>query len=126
MDTSLKIEKIKKLADEVCSEFDIHFDEEGVRYIDTYINEWRDSRDVNENTIEKIQDKLGSYLGETMVRVYSGNWIYDQKSEQWAVEVKGSKAFPFNKVIKQVENGKRDSVYSLFKVFPQIFDKQVQ
>ncbi len=70
---------------------------------------------------------LGSYLGETLRRVYGGRWVWDPQWRTWAVLLpkKGggeTGPFPFAKVQKRFQNGMEDSI----SFFVTVTDKIVR
>lgn len=96
----------------------IGFDEDGVRWLDGYIQKVRDHGDPE--TKSGLIDTLGSFLGECIIQTFGGEWSKDGLG--WCVRLDSlNAAYPFAKVAKQLEFGAQDSVLSFFSAVPYAF-----
>lgn len=104
-------ELVRTIAREKMS-LSINYDEDGVRWLDGYIDRQRDSAD--DDTKRGLVNTLGSYLGECVRQTYGGEWIQNPELG-WGVRINEKlTAFPFNKVQKQLANADGDSVLGFF------------
>jgi len=99
---------------------DARFDEDGVRWLDQYIDGQR------ENAAPEVKDQLpntlGAFLGECIRQTFGGQWIQDEMG--WAVRLNEKLTlYPFNKVKKQLANPEGDSVLSLFTTIPALLQR---
>lgn len=94
------------------AEREIGFDEEGVRWLDDVIEQQRTHGDpANRFNLMQV---FGAFLGECIIRKSGGTWArYD---ETICVRFDEGATFPFNKVVKQFENGRAggDSVLGMY------------
>ena len=82
----------------------------------------RSTANTSSDGIEKPVQVLGSYLGECMIHTYGGTW--KEQEGEWGVFFDDSNAvFPINKVRKQFQNGREDSILSFFEVIREVFKK---
>ena len=66
---------------------------------------------------------IGAFLGQTIIKVYGGQWIDESNL---SIELKdGTICYPIDKVVKQLENGKEDSIYYYFTFISEILDKKL-
>jgi hypothetical protein len=101
------------------------YNHESVKWVEQFIEQQRSPADVAANTIAKLTQILGSYLGECIIHTYSGAWR--QRDNQWGVFFDESNAvFPFNKVGKQFQNGLAggDSILSFFELIGPVILKR--
>jgi len=61
---------------------------------------------------------VGSYLGETLIRVLGGRWEYDPELE-WVVTIEGKKVSPFTLAIKKFTLSSGKSVSEWYKGFKE-------
>ena len=105
----LAVEQMRELSD-----VDFGYNAESVVWLEGYIERQRSRDDIKQETINKLVSVLGSYLGECIIRCHGGKW--ENKDGQWCVCFDDKAAvYPFNKVAKQFENGKEDSIKSFFE-----------
>jgi hypothetical protein len=56
---------------------------------------------------------FGAFLGECIIRHYGGGWVYHDGD--WCIEFDDrTRAYPFTKVGKQMNNGLEDGIVSFF------------
>ena len=96
---------------------------ESIERIDGYINRYG----VKLYALKKgdgIVDLFGSFLGETIIKVYGGEWRLNKDKLGIRFD-NNSWAFPFAKTYKHFENGPEDSMYSFFKIVPRFLDNSL-
>jgi hypothetical protein len=100
---------------------EIGFDEEGVRWLDGYIQRQHEHGDPA--NIDGLVSTLGSYLGECIIQSYGGTW--GEVDGSWCVRFDDKNGtYPLAKVRKHLENGAEDSVLSFFTLIPIVFKMQ--
>jgi len=89
--------------------------EEGLSLLDPIIENIRESLlSDSQNFILNVM-RIGSFLGETFIKLYGGQWIFNQQFKRWGVEV-GLKNYEkifinvFHKIVKRIINGPEDSI----------------
>ena len=100
---------------------ELGYTEEGVEWLEGYIERLRNSAEFEDAEIrKKLTGMFGCFLGECIVRQYGGAWA--QHEGVWCVALSDDNmAFPFAKVAKQFENGLEDGISSFFRVIPVLF-----
>ncbi|HKV33644.1 MAG TPA: hypothetical protein VJP89_04970 [Pyrinomonadaceae bacterium] len=103
------------------SGLDFGYTRESVEWLEGYIERLRNSGEFdNVETKDKLVSVFGSYLGECLVRCYDGTW-QEHGEGDWCVAFEnGTRAFPFSKVRKQMDNGSSDGITSFFSAIPAI------
>ena len=98
---------------------DLALDGESVKWLDGYIERNREGFDAV--TKDRMVSLFGSYLGEALIQSIGGEW--QQYKGTWCVSIdENQRAFPFNKVAKQFENGSADSIYAFFTMIPLVMN----
>jgi hypothetical protein len=97
----------------VSQNFALDYDEEGVRWLDRYLERQHQEHKQSEMQPGLIQ-ALGSFLGECILRKFGGQW--GMANGQACVMLPGFAVFPHNKVQKHLANGAAggDSVLALY------------
>jgi hypothetical protein len=99
--------------------FQFGFDAKSVEWLDGFIERTRNSPSAAEKG-EKWVSIYGSYLGEAILQCYGGSWAHDECG--WRIRFDDRNgAFPFNKVRKQLQFGKEDSIASFFNSIHALF-----
>jgi len=99
---------------------DAGFDEDGVRWLDQYIDGQREA--ATEEVKDRLPNTLGAFLGECIRQTFGGQWIQEEMG--WAVKINEKLTlYPFNKVRKQLSNPEGDSVLSLFTTIPALLQR---
>ena len=67
---------------------------------------------------------VASYIGETVIKLYGGKWITDDKDPMGEVNItvkldNGIMLFPAQRVVKRYQNGNEDSIYAYVYVLSQ-------
>src|SRR5436190_23483653 len=97
---------------------EIQYDEDGVRWLDGYIDDQRD--EAAQDLKDRLPSTLGSYLGECVRLTYGGEWLQDAQTG-WMVKINDKlSVYPFNKVRKQLNNAEGDSVLAFFRTIPAL------
>lgn len=66
---------------------------------------------------------IGAFLGQTIIKVYGGQWVNESNL---SIELKDRTiCYPIDKVVKQLENGKEDSIYYYFTFISEILEKKL-
>lgn len=117
------IEQFKKLAELVKTQLNLEYDQKSVEYLEGFIERQRE-RWSKDGKKEGLINSLGSFLGECMIKNYGGGWEED-KELGWCIKFNGGeKAFPFNKVKKQFDNDIGDSIFSFYRIIPDLLKKK--
>ena len=96
------------------TDFPFGFNKESVEWLDKYIDHIRQNKWTDEE-LNQLISNLGSYLGETIIRSYGGEWTLDQRG--WAIRWdEFNLVYPFMKVANHLRNGQSDSIFSFFSV----------
>ena len=103
------------------SGIDFGYTQESVEWLEGYIERLRNSGELESVEMKgKLTSVFGSFLGECIVRCYGGAWT--QHDGVWCVAFNNDNmAFPFAKVAKQIDNGRKDGIRSFFTAIPVIF-----
>ena len=100
----------------------IEYNLEGVRYVEQFIEDYRSLPNI---TLDDKKDSalfLGSYLGECIIHNYGGEWSTDKELNLVCVRFDEKNCvFPLTKTLKQLQNGKEDSVYEFYRAIPLLF-----
>jgi hypothetical protein len=114
------MDELIKLADTVRNELDINFDNDGVKFIEEFIE--RQKHNFSKEEQNGLVNSLGSFLGQTIINNYGGQWQIDSELQMACVSFdEKNKVYPFSKTLKQFENGLEDSVYSFYQMIPNIY-----
>ena len=98
----------------------LDYDEQSVEWLDGYIE--RNCKDFDEETVEKMTNILGSFLGECIRRNFGGEWKMSESG--FGIMFNGQNAvYPFAKTEKHLRNGSEDSIVGLYKMIPFVFNK---
>ena len=89
---------------------------ESMKEIDRFIEEQSGENGIISRNRGQIIFALGCYVGETVIRLYGGEWITDDNDPQGeiniSVKLDGNVViFPVQRVIKRYQNGSEDSIY---------------
>lgn len=113
----LLIDRISQLSEPSPS---FGYTRESVEWLDGFIERTRSTANASSAGTERLVQVLGSYLGECIIRTHGGTW--KEKEGQLGVFFDDSNAvYPFNKVRKQFQNGREDSILSFFEMIGPIF-----
>ena len=88
-----------------------------VEWVDGFIERQRKRSDLDDQARSGLINRLGSFLGECIVANTKGSWAYIESEGTIGVQFQnGNCVFPFNKVMKQFDNGLAggDSIVGLF------------
>lgn len=90
---------------------------ESMKEIDRFFNEQTKPGGILSQNLGQILFALGSYVGETAIRLYGGKWLCDDDDPEGEVKITvefpdGSIIFPAMRCIKRYQNGAEDSIYS--------------
>ena len=97
---------------------------ESIQWIDGYID--RNGKKLNNIKLgDGMANVLGSFLGETIIEIYGGDWRLNHENLLGIRFDNNSWAFPFAKTHKHFKNGPEDSIYSFFNMVPQFLDNSV-
>ena len=74
---------------------ELNLDLESVEWIDGYIN--RNREKLKSDAVNNLSSAFGSFLGETIIEVYCGEWSYNDGNLGIYFKDNNSWAFPFAK-----------------------------
>jgi hypothetical protein len=94
---------------------------ESVDWLEGYIEQLRQKGQLSDtDRRERLAGVFGSFLGECIIECHGGNWV--QREGAWCVAFDDKNAaFPFAKVVKQMENGVGDGIGGFFRAVPVVF-----
>ncbi|XGV95508.1 MAG: hypothetical protein ACAF41_22525 [Leptolyngbya sp. BL-A-14] len=93
---------------------------ESVAWVDGFIERQRNRPDFSQDSIDRLVQNLGSFIGECIIACYGGAWQHEEGT--WAVAFNQNNfVFPFNKVRKQFVSGSEDSIRSFFEMIPILY-----
>lgn len=98
------------------------YNRESVAWVEGYIERQRTQPDSTAQTIDRLAQVLGCFLGECIIRCHGGQWRQDECG--WGIFFDDSNAaYPLNKVHKQFANGVEggDSILSFFDSIGALF-----
>lgn len=89
---------------------------DSMKEIDRFIDEQSGEGGLISRNRGQILFALGSYVGETVIRLYGGKWLTDDDDPQGEINVSvelpgGAVIFPAQRVINRYLSGSEDSVY---------------
>jgi hypothetical protein len=91
------------------------YDRESIEHVERFIEQERSRQDVTSESVARLVQVIGSYLGECVIDKYGGLWR--ESGGAWGVFFDESNAvFPFQKVRKQFEDGV-DGGHSILSFF---------
>ncbi len=88
-----------------------------LEWIDGFIERQRQRPDLDDKVRARLINQLGSFLGECIVANTKGAWAWIESQGTVGVQFpSGNCVFPFNKVLKQFDNGRAggDSIVGLY------------
>lgn len=113
------MEQWKELAELVRTEFDLEYNREAIEFLDAFIERQREKEADNSRQSGLIYS-LGSFVGECIIHNYGGYWQEDTESGWYIEPAERKRFFPFNKVKKQFDNGRGDSILSFYETVAPI------
>lgn len=118
---------IKDSADLVVETMGFDMDEFGIEGIDAFIEKLQEKyKSSDEEFRNGIVFRLGSFLGETIIENYGGEWVnidgsfaisFDEENENLV--------YVYSKVLKRFENEKEETVLSFYKQIPEVFKEYI-
>jgi len=107
---------VEVMSEDLGAPFD--FNRKSVEVLDAYIEKHRTSFD--DTTREELISLFGSFLGETIIKTYGGDWRYNTEFG-WGVELPARvTVFPFNTTRNHFDLGEEDSIVALFALVPSL------
>jgi hypothetical protein len=102
--------------------FEFNYASRSVEWLDGYIERIR-TGPTSSAELEQLVSNFGSYLGEAIIAAYGGAWSQDEYC--WHIRFnEKNRAYPFNKVEKQLLNGPEDSIFAFYRsIGPLISDR---
>jgi len=106
------------------------YDEKGVENLENQVEMMRDvfvqikdtvSAEELEKQKQAVAIKLGAFVGECVIKEFDGKWEFSEEMG-WHIRLNKEdiKINVIGKVLKQLDNGKEDSVLSLYRTIPVI------
>lgn len=96
---------------------DFGLNRNSVAWVDGFIERQRQAKDFDPSEVEGLVNSLGSFLGEALRASMGGEWAWVETQQTIGLALTGGGVvFPFNKVRKQLVNGREagDSIAGLF------------
>ncbi len=94
---------------------------ESMKEIDRFFDEQNTETGILSKNRGSILFALGSYVGETAIKLFGGEWITDDNDPKGEVNItvklsNGTMIFPVIKCMKRFSNGSEDSLYAYLYV----------
>jgi len=98
---------------------------ESMKEIDRFFDEQNTETGILSKNRGSILFALGSYVGETAIKLYGGEWITDDNDPKGEVNISvrlsnGTMIFPVIKCMKRFGNGSEDSLYAYLYVLKML------
>lgn len=89
---------------------------ESMKEIDRFFDEQNTSTGILSKNRGQILFALGSYIGQTVIKLYGGKWITDDNNPEGEMNIavildNGSTIWPVLKCMKRYTSGQEDSIY---------------
>lgn len=90
---------------------------ESMKEIDRFFDEQSGEGGIISKGRGRIIFAIGSYIGETVIRLYGGKWITDDSDPQGEISAavqldNGTIIVPMQRAIRRYQNGSEDSIYA--------------
>jgi len=90
---------------------------ESMKEIDRFFDEQSGEGGIISRNRGQILFALGSYVGETVIKLYGGEWVTNDNDPQGEVNIavklaNGTVMWPVVKCMKRYQNGAEDSIYA--------------
>lgn len=90
---------------------------ESMKEIDRFFDEQSGEGGIISKGRGRIIFAIGSYIGETVIRLFGGKWLTDDSDPQGEITAavqldNGTVIFPMQRVIKRYQNGSEDGIYA--------------
>ncbi|MBD5497095.1 MAG: hypothetical protein HDR11_04925 [Lachnospiraceae bacterium] len=94
---------------------------ESMKEIDRFFDEQNSPTGILSKNRGYILFSLGSYIGETAIKLYGGEWNTDDDDPQGEIKISvrlanGTVIWPVMRCMKRYENGGEESIYAYFFV----------
>jgi hypothetical protein len=96
----------------------LDYDERSVEAVGRFIEESGAKFDDSQRA--QLVNFLGSFFGECVRRNYGGTWEHVDGEPGIRLDERNV-VFPFDKIARQFENGREDSISSFYRAIPLIF-----
>ena len=88
-----------------------------MKEIDRFFDEQSGENGIISKGRGRIIFAIGSYIGETVIRLFGGKWLTDDSDPQGEITAavqldNGTVIFPMQRVIKRYQNGSEDGIYA--------------
>jgi len=111
---------------------ELDFSEESLNKLDLILQQFHDGipkglkklfiKGPSEEQITQMSKMWGGYLGETIIRMFGGEWIMSKTFENAiAIQVQGTEIYPPAKTYKRIVNGQEDNIVNYYKVLKHDF-----
>lgn len=90
---------------------------ESMKELDRFVDEQNTETGILSKNRGQIIFGLGSYVGQTVIKLYGGEWITDDNDPQGEVNISvklanGGTIWPVIRCMKRCKNGPEDSIYA--------------
>ena len=94
---------------------------ESMKEIDRFFDEQNTPTGILSKNRGQILFSLGSYIGQTVIKLYGGKWITNDNDPEGEMNItvnldNGSTIQPVMKCMKRYTNGQEDSIYAYVQV----------
>jgi len=92
-------------------------DRASLEWLDGFLERQRKRPDLTDELRGTLVNQIGSFLGECIAANTKGDWKWIESQQTLGVQFSiGNCVFPFNKVMKQLDNGRAggDSILGLY------------
>lgn len=107
------------------SGYNVDYNLESMKEVDRFFDEQSgEGGIITPERRGKIIFSVASYIGETIIKLYGGKWITDDKDPMGEINIavkldNGTTLFPAQRVMKRYQNGKEDGIYAYVYVLSQ-------
>lgn len=107
------------------SGYTVDYTIDSMKEIDRFIDEQNVPDGLIDNSRGQIIFALGAYIGQTVIKVYGGEWITDDNDPRGELEIaiklpNGFIMWPVQKCIKRCQLGQEESIYSYVRAISSL------
>ena len=103
------------------SGYAVDYTVDSMKEIDRFIDEQNVPGGLIDNNRGQIIFALGAYIGQTVIKVFGGEWVTDDNDPKGELEIavklpNGFTMWPVQKCIKRCQFGPEESIYSYVRI----------
>ena len=104
---------------------------DSMKEIDRFFDEQNTPTGILSKNRGQILFALGSYVGQTAIKLYGGEWITDDDDPEGEIKItirfnNGSTIWPVIRCMKRYELGSEESIYAYLAVIGQYLNKEIE